>query len=175
MLGFTAALAMPLAGKDDGRLTMATKACSDWETDKTMYSLDNCCDVPCCDGYSAKGISKTTLQCLPDDWGTDYKAICDCPDKKQRKKEKAADEEAPMQSNGMASYCANIDFEHSNMTKFTFGGGELRDRMCCTKEGDMLSCPTRDENGPVRVCQAPLKPCRCLGAHPLPSFCCRRR
>ena len=57
MLGFTAALAMPLAGKDDGRLTMATKACSDWETDKTMYSLDNCCDVPCCDGYSAKGIS----------------------------------------------------------------------------------------------------------------------
>ena len=147
MLGFTAALAMPLAGKDDGRLTMATKACSEWQTDKTMYSLDNCCDVPCCDGYSAKGISKTTLQCLPDDWGTDYKAICDCPDKKQRTK---------------ASYCANIDFANSELTKSTFGSGQLRDGLCCTKKGDMLSCPTRDENGTVRVCPAPLKPCRCL-------------
>ena len=46
-----------------------------------MYTLDNCCDVACCDGYSAMGISDTTLQCMPDSWSNDpqYTAFCDCP------------------------------------------------------------------------------------------------
>jgi hypothetical protein len=54
--------------------------CSTWDTDHTMYTLENCCDAPCCSGYTAKGVSPETMQCVPNDWGGYAEECPDCSD-----------------------------------------------------------------------------------------------
>lgn len=50
------------------------QACSTWESDTTMYT---CATLPsCCDGYTGKGISADTVQCVPASWEP-YEVVCD--------------------------------------------------------------------------------------------------